>query len=88
MKPVDSNLKALLDTTLSSYRSIDKYIKLSLLTPFGILIDALIIMDKNGIPQPMEKYFNGNQIENTDNNEIKYCLFACFFFRLTGRPRL
>ena len=56
---------------LSSYISIDKYIKLNLLTPFGILIDALLIVDKDGKPLPLENYFSNNQIKETNNDEIK-----------------
>jgi hypothetical protein len=56
---------------LSSYRTIDKYIKLNLLTPYGILIDALLIVDKNGIPLPMEKFYSENQIKETDDEAFK-----------------
>jgi hypothetical protein len=71
LRPVDNNLKSILDSTLSSYRTIDKYIKLNLLTPYGILIDALLIVDKNGIPLPMEKFYSENQIKETDDEAFK-----------------
>lgn len=61
----------MLESTLSSYRTIDKYIKLNLLTPYGILIDALLVIDTNGIPLPMEKYFSENQMKETNEEELK-----------------
>lgn len=71
LKPSESSLKSLLNSTLSSYRTIDKYIKLNLLTPYGILIDAILIIDKNGVPLPLENYFSENQIKETNEGEIK-----------------
>lgn len=64
------NLNDIFVTTMSSYRSLDTYIKLNLLTPFGILIDALMVTDKHGIPQRLESYFKNGELETKDD-EIK-----------------
>ena len=37
-------------STLSSFTTIEKYAKINLVTPFGVLIDAFMIVDKAGSP--------------------------------------
>jgi len=58
-------------TTLSNFSS-EQYFKTNLLTPFGIVIDALMVIDKNGKPCKIEKYFNKfGQLEVKDQTEKK-----------------
>ena len=47
-----------------------------MLTPYGIFIDALLIVDKNGVPLPLDNFFSENQIKETADDELKY------FFKL------
>lgn len=43
-----------------------------MLTPFGIVIDALMVIDKNGKPCEMKDYFNElDQLEIKDPSEKK-----------------
>lgn len=58
-------------STLSSFRSED-YFKTNMLTPFGIVIDALMVIDKNGNPCKIADYFNEmGQLETKDRSEKK-----------------
>ncbi|CAF0749806.1 unnamed protein product [Brachionus calyciflorus] len=61
-------------STLSSFRSVDKYFKLNLLTPFGINVDALMVVDKNGIPCQLAKFMNENLELDTSENEYKIAI--------------
>jgi hypothetical protein len=38
----------MLASAMSSLKASDKYVKINLLTPFGIVIDAFMVADKNG----------------------------------------
>ncbi|RNA37044.1 TBRG4 isoform X1 [Brachionus plicatilis] len=67
-------------STLSSFRSIDKYYKLNMLTPFGIFIDALMVVDKNGVPCQLENFLKENLSLETSDDEFKVA------FKLIG-PR-
>lgn len=44
--------------TLTSFRPVDKYFKLNLLTSYGILIDAMMVCDKSGNPQLISEKFD------------------------------
>jgi len=71
LKPEHDILTDQLVSTLSSFRTIDKYFKTSLLTPFGIYIDALLVIDEKGIIFPVADYFNENSQLQTKNPKEK-----------------
>ena len=72
LKPDQHYLTEQLISTLNSYRTVDKYFKTSLLTPFGIYIDALLVIDEKGVVCPLADYFNENsQLETKNANEKK-----------------
>lgn len=48
------------------------------MTPFGICIDALMIVDKNGIPCQLDKFLNKNLSLETTDDELKVA------FKLVG----
>lgn len=51
-----SNTQDIFVSALAGFRSLNKFVKLNLLTSFGILIDAFMIIDKNGNPLSLEDY--------------------------------
>ncbi len=59
-------------SALSSYRTVEKYSKLNQLTPFGIMVDALMVTDLDGIPCPIASFFDANGQLETSEREIKY----------------
>ena len=61
----------MLEASLAGFRSINKYVKLNLLTSFGILIDAFMIIDKSGIPQPLEKYLEKGSFSEDNEDDIR-----------------
>ena len=57
---------------MSSFRSQEKYFKTNMLTPFGIVVDALMVIDENGSPCKIADYFNEQgQLETKHQNEKK-----------------
>lgn len=71
MKPDHEILTDQLISTLTSFRTIDKYFKTNMLTPFGIYIDALMVIDEKGIICPLANYFNENSQLDTKNGKEK-----------------
>lgn len=65
------NSNNMLEASLAGFRSINKYVKLNLLTSFGILIDAFMIIDKSGIPQPLEKYLEKGSFSEDNEDDIR-----------------
>lgn len=75
LKPEHDSLSDQLVSTLTSFRTIDKYFKTNLLTPFGIYIDALMVVDDKGIVCPFGNYFNENsQLETKSDKEKKIAI--------------
>lgn len=75
LKTDTTDLSNILISTLSSYRSIDKYFKKNMLTPFGIVIDALIVINAEGVPCDLENYLNeSGQLETQNENEKKIAI--------------
>ncbi len=68
--PVQSAVNDMFVSALSSFRTTEKYAKLNLLTPFGIVIDALMIIDKNGVPCQLAKYMGPDANQN-ESEEVK-----------------
>lgn len=66
------SLKHVFLTTLTSFRSLDKYFKLNMLTSFGIVIDALMISDKNGMPKPLADHFDENMKMKLNESENEF----------------
>lgn len=59
-------------STLSSYKSAEKYFKLNMLTPFGIMVDALMVIDNKSIPIPLDECLNENgQLETKNETDLK-----------------
>lgn len=67
-----ANLNEALVSALAGFRSVNKFVKLNLLTSFGILIDAFMIIDKNGAPLPLENYL-GKESSSSDD-EIRVAI--------------
>lgn len=81
--PEKSSLSNILISTLSSYRSAEKYFKTNLLTPFGIVIDALMVINENGIPCLINDYFNEEGQLETKNEKEKKIAFKIVEYRDT-----
>ncbi len=72
LKPETSHMSNNLVSTLTSYRSPEKYFKTNMLTPFGIVIDALMVIDAKGNPCVLTEYFNeAGQLETKNDSEKK-----------------
>jgi hypothetical protein len=60
---------------LTSFRPIEKYFKANLLTPFGIHVDALMVIDGKGNICLLNEYLDENsQLETKKPEEKKYKL--------------
>lgn len=68
----NSHANETLISTLAGFRSINKYVKVNLLTSFGILIDAFMIVDKNGNPQPLDKYLSKDSPSEMTEDEMRW----------------
>lgn len=74
-KDIDrGSLKHVFLTTLTSFRSIDKYFKVNMLTSYGILIDALMISDKNGMPKLLADHFDENMKMKLNEKENDFAV--------------
>jgi hypothetical protein len=52
---------------------VEKYFKTNMLTPYGIIIDALMVIDAKGLPCDLTNYFNEyGQLETKNETEKKY----------------
>jgi hypothetical protein len=66
---------------LTSFRPIEKYFKANLLTPFGIHVDALMVVDGKGNVCLLNEYLDENsQLETKKPEEKKYKLIKKFSF--------
>ncbi len=60
---------------MTSFRPIEKYFKANLLTPFGIHVDALMVIDGKGNICLLNEYLDENsQLETKKPEEKKYKL--------------
>ena len=75
MKTESNSFSNTFVSTLSSYKSAEKYFKLNMLTPFGIMVDALMVIDNKSIPIPLDECLNENgQLETKNETDLKYFL--------------
>lgn len=72
LRPDAKALSANFISTLSTYRTAEKYFKSNMLTPYGIVIDALMIINENGVPCQLQDYLNkSGQLEMKNEKERK-----------------
>lgn len=66
---------------MTSFRPIEKYFKANLLTPFGIHVDALMVVDGKGNVCLLNEYLDENsQLETKKPEEKKYKLIKKISF--------
>ena len=80
LQNVKSKMNELFIATLSSFRAPDTYFKSNLLTPFGIYLDAVMVVDENRNPCQLNEYYNENsELETKNEKELKYSLKIFFY---------
>jgi hypothetical protein len=74
-----------LTTTLSSFLPKDKLFKTQLLLPYGIVIDAFLIVNKYGEPVGLQKFFNNQAQDYEVDSKNYFKLVGNLYFSLWKR---